>query len=72
MKKILSFFLFVFISGFAFAQTTVVINEVNADNPGGPDTREFIELYGTPNGSLNGYTLVFCGGSTLTYYYAID
>ena len=72
MKKILSFFLFVFIGSFAFAQTTVVINEVNADNPGGPDTREFIELYGTPNGSLSGYTLVFCGGSTLTYYYAID
>ncbi len=72
MKKILSFFLFVFIGSFAFAQTSVVINEVNADNPGGPDTREFIELYGTPNGSLSGYTLVFCGGSTLTYYYAID
>ena len=73
MKKILSFFILCAAFGMsAFAQTTVVINEVNADNPGGTDSREFIELYGTPNGSLNGYTLVLCGGSTITYYYAID
>lgn len=73
MKKILSFFtLFAALGMGAFAQTTVVINEVNADNPGGADTREFVELYGTPNASLAGYSLVFCGGSTLTYYYAID
>jgi len=73
MKKLISFLILSVTIGLgAFAQTTVVINEVNADNPGGPDTREFIELYGTPNASLNGYTLVFCGGSTLTYYYSID
>ena len=73
MKKLISFLvLFVTIGLGASAQTTVVINEVNADNPGGNDTREFVELYGTPNASLNGYTLVFCGGSTITYYYAID
>jgi hypothetical protein len=73
MKKLIAFLvLSVTVSLSAFAQTTVVINEVNADNPGGADTREFVELYGTPNGSLNGFTLVFCGGSTSTYYYAID
>lgn len=71
-KSILFLVLFTTLSLGAFAQSTVVINEVNADNPGGPDTREFIELYGTPNASLNGYSLVFCGGSTITYYYAID
>jgi hypothetical protein len=73
MKKLVSIVvLFVSLGLSAYAQTTVVINEVNADNPGGNDTREFIELYGTPNASLNGYSLVFCGGSTITYYYAID
>ena len=73
MKKLISFLvLFVTIGLGASAQTTVVINEVNADNPGGNDTREFVELYGTPNASLAGYSLVFCGGSTITYYYAID
>lgn len=73
MKKLVStVVLFAALGMSAFAQTTVVINEVNADNPGGNDTREFIELFGTPNASLAGYSLVFCGGSTITYYYAID
>ena len=73
MKKFILFLiLFAAFNLCAYTQITVVINEVNADNPGGADTREFIELFGTPNGSLNGYTLVFCGGSTITNYYAID
>ncbi|MEN9399253.1 MAG: hypothetical protein RL632_354, partial [Bacteroidota bacterium] len=50
----------------------VVINEINADNPGGPDTKEFIELFGAPNTSLNGFSLVFCGGTSSTNYYAMD
>ena len=50
----------------------IVINEVNADNPGGNDTQEFIELFGAPNTSLNGFSLVFCGGSSITNYYAMD
>jgi endonuclease I len=54
----------------------IVINELDADNPG-TDTLEFIELKSTtPNFSLNGYVLVFFnGGSTGTSnlsYKAID
>ena len=50
----------------------MVINELNADNPGGPDTKEFIELYGPANASLNGLVVVFLGGTTGTIYDAID
>ena len=50
----------------------MVINELNADNPGGPDTEEFIELFGPENASLNGLVVVFLGGTTGTIYDAID
>lgn len=50
----------------------VVINELNADNPGGPDSAEFIELYGDANASLNGLTMVFYDGQTGTAYAAYD
>ncbi|MEY4331211.1 MAG: hypothetical protein RL609_1959, partial [Bacteroidota bacterium] len=51
---------------------SVVINEINADNPGGADTAEFIELYGAPNASLNGLTVVFYDGATGSSYAAYD
>jgi hypothetical protein len=54
------------------ALTNVVINELNADNPGGPDNKEFIELYGPANTSLNGLVVVFLGGTSGTVYDAID
>lgn len=54
------------------ALANMVINELNADNPGGPDTQEFIELYGPANASLNGLVVVFLGGTTGTIYDAID
>ena len=72
MKGLLSF-LFALTASLVFAQApAVVINEINADNPGGGDTREFIELYGAPNTSLSGLTLVFFDGATLLSYNAID
>lgn len=40
---------------------SVLINEVDADTPS-TDTAEFVELYGTPNQSLDGYVLVFFNG----------
>lgn len=52
--------------------TPVVINEMNADNPGGPDTAEFVELYGTPNGSLDNLVIVCYDGATSLSYVAFD
>jgi hypothetical protein len=43
----------------------VVINEVLASHDG-PDTNEFIELFGTPNGDLFGLTLLVIEGETLS------
>jgi hypothetical protein len=51
---------------------SVVINEINADNPGGTDTAEFIELFGSPNASLSGLTMVFYDGATGNSYAAYD
>lgn len=50
----------------------VVINELNADNPGGPDTAEFIELYGDANALLDGLVMVFYDGQTGVSYAAHD
>jgi hypothetical protein len=49
----------------------VVINEVDCDQPGA-DTQEFLELYGTPNMSLNGYAVVFFNGSNNLAYASFD
>ncbi len=53
-----------------FAQTsaTLVINEADVDTPG-TDDREFIELYGEPNGSLEGIVLVLYRGGTFNDIY---
>ena len=72
IKILLPFFLFVS----ALSTSQVVINEIDADNPGS-DTKEFIELKSvTPNFSLNGYVLVFFNGTSSglakNSYMAID
>lgn len=66
-----SFIIFLLIS-FNFALSQLVINEIDADNPGS-DVREFVELKSsTPNFSLNGYVLVFFNESNTASYYAYD
>lgn len=50
----------------------VVFNELNIDNPGGGDTAEFIELYGTPGASLDGLVIVLFEGDTDDSYAAFD
>ncbi len=53
--------------------TTVIINEVDSDTPGG-DVAEFIELYdgGIGNTSLDGHVVVLYNGSTDVSYLAVD
>ncbi len=67
---------FVYSSNLTLAPATmgggvVVINEVDADQAG-PDSQEFVELYGTPNMSLNGYTIVFFNGNNSLAYSSFD
>ncbi|MFY7988260.1 MAG: endonuclease [Flavobacterium sp.] len=55
-----------------FANSQVVINEIDADNPGS-DTKEFIELKSNvPNFSLDGYVIVLFNEGTIASYNAID
>lgn len=55
-----------------FNYSQVVINEVDADNPGS-DVKEFIELKSsTPNFPLDGYVLVFFNESNSSSYYTYD
>jgi hypothetical protein len=61
---------FIYIEALTVAE--VVINELNADNPGGNDTQEFVELYGEANTSLDNLVIVFYGGSTGGAYAAFD
>jgi hypothetical protein len=49
----------------------VVINEVDVDTPGN-DMMEFVELYGDPNGALDGLVVVFLNGLNEFSYHAID
>ena len=55
-----------------FIQSQVVINEINADNPGGLDNQEFVELYTNPFQDLSGWVMVFYDGATLESYGAYD
>ncbi len=51
------------------ASATVFINEVAINPPGSlDDTREFIELMGTPGMKLDGYALAVVAGGTNKYY----
>jgi hypothetical protein len=49
----------------------VVINEVDSDTPGN-DMMEFVELYGDPNGALDGLVVVFLNGLNEQSYQTID
>ena len=70
MKQPLLFIL-LFIATYVQSQV-LVINEVDADNPG-TDTMEFLELKSsTPNMALDGYVVVFYNGSSDVSYNAID
>lgn len=48
------------------------INEVDCDSNSVPDSLEFVEIYGAPDMSLDGYVLVFFKGSTDISYEAFD
>ena len=50
---------------------SVVINEIDADQPA-IDNAEFIELFGNPGMSLNGYALVLFNGNNDQSYAAYD
>ena len=55
-----------------FSYSQVVINEIDADNPGN-DVYEFVELKSsTPNFPLDGYVLVFFNDSNSSSYYTFD
>jgi hypothetical protein len=51
---------------------SIVINELNADNPGGPDAAEFVELFGTPNTSLDNLSIVLYDEATVVSYSSFD
>ena len=68
-QKLLTY-LFLFLGMFSYSQ--VVINEIDADNPGN-DVYEFVELKSsTPNFPLDGYVLVFFNDSNSSSYYTFD
>ncbi len=68
-QKLLTY-LFLFLGMFTYSQ--VVINEIDADNPGN-DVYEFVELKSsTPNLPLDGYVLVFFNDSNSSSYYTFD
>ena len=68
-QKLLTY-LFLFLGMFSYSQ--VVINEIDADNPGS-DVMEFVELKSsTPNFPLDGYVLVFFNESNSSSYYTFD
>lgn len=57
--------------GAAGAQAAVLINETDADQVG-TDAAEFVELYGSPNESLDGLVLVLFNGSDNLSYASYD
>jgi Endonuclease I/Secretion system C-terminal sorting domain len=70
IKKI--FFFIVFLCCFFSTYSQIVINEIDADNPGS-DNKEFVELKSSsPTFSLDGYVMVFfngqTGAGTLSYF----
>lgn len=74
MKKTLLSTLFILVSVFTFAQSGLVINEIDYDQPG-IDSAEFIELYnaGTSAVNLADYSVVLinCNNSGFTAYATI-
>ena len=65
MKKIYFLGLLLTLTFQALSQN-VVINEINADNPGGQDTREFIELFSSPFTSLVAQSGAISGDTSVT------
>lgn len=50
----------------------IVLNEINCDNPGGPDNAEFIELFGVAGQTLDSLVLVFFEGTDDLSYASYD
>jgi hypothetical protein len=50
----------------------VLINEINADNPSGADSNEFIELISSPNAMLDNVVVVLYDGGTGSSYAIYD
>jgi hypothetical protein len=50
----------------------LVFNEINCDNPAGPDNSEFLELFGLPGTSLDSLVIVFFEGTDDLSYAAFD
>lgn len=56
----------------SFCSSQIVINEIDADNPGS-DQLEFVELKSSsPNFNLDGYVLVFFNETNSSSYFTID
>lgn len=74
MKKIVLSYLFVLTSVFTFAQTGLVINEIDYDQPG-LDSAEFIELYNAGSSAVNladySVVLINCNNLGFTAYATI-
>ncbi|NLX12683.1 MAG: hypothetical protein GXY44_03385 [Phycisphaerales bacterium] len=69
MKKLMGLLIVAVLSGGAPAQAVVVINEVFINPPGSyDDTREFIELMGTPGKKLDGYAIALANGTQWKYW----
>lgn len=60
-----------FVLALAWGAHAQVINEADCDQVG-TDAGEFVELYGTPNASLDGLVVVFWNGSNDQSYAAFD
>ncbi len=69
MKKQIGLFIAAALIGISNVQAVVVINEVFM-NPDGSydDTREFIELMGTPGKKLDGYAIALLNGTQQKYW----
>jgi hypothetical protein len=69
MQRVIIAALVLYVAAFA-ATATVIVNEVFLNPPGSSadDTREFIELLGTPGMKLDGYAVALVNGGLVKYY----
>ena len=70
-RFVTALFIYILSLNFHPLHAQIVINEVDADQAGS-DGAEFVELFGTPNQSLDGLVLVLFNGSTDLSYNAFD
>lgn len=68
MKKKYTAILFLFVSYLSFGQ---IISEIDADQDGADDA-EFVEIFWTPDTSLDGHILVFFNGTGDVSYRTVD